>query len=156
MKFTHFAGLALLALSFTTTIPASAQSGRNGQIHIVKDCGPTISPGTPGSFYCKIIQSNLPELPANSLIYYDQITAGPTAGAGFLDSNIFVYVQPGQWAVGRCTIGFDGLPGLCTLTDGIGALTGIGARVVVTYQPGGDGALYTWDGTYSFAALPVR
>ena len=165
MKFTRFAkitarsaaaGLTVLAVSLITgTIPASGQNGRNGQLHIVKDCG-TFS-GIPGSSYCQIVSSNLPELPAGTKIYYDQITAGPTAGvAGFLDSNVFVYVSESHWAVGRCTVSNDNNPGLCTLSDGVGPLAGFSARIVVTYIPGGDGALYAWNGAYSFKSLPDR
>ncbi|HLJ15009.1 MAG TPA: hypothetical protein VKV15_10970 [Bryobacteraceae bacterium] len=162
MKFPRFtkitastaAGLTVLAVSLiTVTIPTSAQDGRNGQLHIVKDCS-TFS-GVPGSSYCQIITSNLPELPAGAKIYYDQITAGPTAGAaGYLDSNIFVYVSESQWAVGRCTVPNDNTPGLCTLSDGFGPLAGFSARITVTYKPGTP--QYAWDGTYSFAALPGR
>ena len=154
MKLTRFtvissAGLTVLAISLITgAIPASAQNGRSGQVHIVKDCG-SFS-GVPGNSFCTIVSSNLNELPTGSQIYYDQVTGGPAAGMGFVDSNIFVYVKPGQWAVGRCTIGYDGNPGVCTLLDGAGALAHITARVVVTYKPGGDGALYAWDGPYTF------
>jgi hypothetical protein len=58
------AGLTVLAvLLITGTIAASAQSGRNGQLHIVKDCTyPTFFSGIPGSSYCQIVSSNLPEL----------------------------------------------------------------------------------------------
>ena len=137
-------------------IPASAQNGRNGQLHIVKDCN-TFS-GVPGSSYCHIVSSNLPELPVGTLIYYDQITAGPGAGvAGFLDSNIFVYISESQWAVGRCTLPNDNNPGLCTLSDGVGSLAGFSARIVVTYTPSVDHPfLYAWDGTYSFKPLPEK
>jgi hypothetical protein len=164
MKLTRFtkitvgaaAGLTLLAVSLMTgTIPASAQNGQNGQIHIVKDCG-TFKP-IPGSAYCTIIMSDLAELPPGTRIYYDQLTGNPTAGvAGFLDSNVFVYISERQWAVGRCTVPNDNLPGLCTLSDGIGPLAGFAARINVTYKSGGDGALYAWDGTYSFSSLPER
>ena len=165
MKMTRFtnitvrgaaAGLTLLAVSLITGAgPASAQNGKNGQLHIVKDCG-TFT-GVPGSSYCQIMSSNLPELPAGTKIYYDQITGGPTAGvAGFLDSNVFVYVSESQWAVGRCTVPNDNNPGLCTLSDGVGPLAGFSARVVVTYTPGGDGYLYAWDGTYAFSSLPRK
>jgi len=167
MKLTHFtkitvrgaaAGLTLLAVSLITgASPASAQDGRNGQIHIVKDCRAPGASGIPGNAFCAIVSSNLDVLPVGSRIYYDQISGGPDAGPGYLDSNIFVYVKPGQWAVGRCTIANDNLsPGLCTLTDGSGPLAGFSARVVVNYAPGGDGALYTWDGTYSFSSLPGK
>jgi hypothetical protein len=150
------AGLALLAVSLITgASPASAQNGRDGQLHILKDCGPFS--GIPGSSYCQIVHSNLPELPVGTKIYYDQLTGNPTAGAaGFLDSNVFVYISESQWAVGRCTVPNDNKPGLCTLSDGVGPLAGFSARIVVTYAPGGDGALYAWDGTYSFQSLPEK
>jgi hypothetical protein len=165
MKFTRFtkitastaAGFTVLAvLLMTGTMPASAQEGRNGQLHIVKDCS-TFS-GVPGSSYCQIVTSNLPEIPAGTKIYYDQITAGPTAGtAGYLDSNIFVYISESQWAVGRCTVPNDNTPGLCTLSDGFGPLAGFSARIVVTYAPTTTSpALYAWNGTYSFNSLPGR
>ncbi|MBV8730710.1 MAG: hypothetical protein JO336_12980 [Acidobacteriia bacterium] len=164
MKLTHFtrstacgapAGLTLLAVSLIVgAIPAEAEERETGQLHIVKDCGPTVSPGTPGSAYCRIVTSSLPELPAGTLIYYDQITAGPTAGtAGFLDSNVFVYISESHWAVGRCTVPNDNKPGLCTLSDGVGSLAGFSARIVVTYA---GGSPYAWDGTYSFKLLPER
>ncbi len=151
------AGLTVLAVSLITgTIGASAQSGRNGQVHIVKDCTyPTFFSGNPGSSYCQIVKSNLPELlPAGTKIYYNQITGTPTAGvAGFFDTNVFVYINERQWAVGRCTGPKDGNPGLCTLSDGVGPLARFSARIVVTYS---GGALFAWDGTYSFKSLPER
>ena len=165
MKFIRFtkitaraaAGLTVLTVSLTTgTILASGQNdqgGRNGRVHIVKDCG--VFTGVPGSSFCQIVTSNVPELPAGTKIYYDQITAGPTAGAaGFLDSNVFVYVSESPWAVGRCTVPNDNLPGLCTLSDGIGPLAGFSARVVVTYQAGGDGFCMT--GTARMASVRYR
>ena len=83
-------------------IPASAQQGRNGQLHIVKDCGQ--ESGVPGSDFCEIVSSNLPELPAGTRIFYD-LNPGPTAGAaGFSDNNIFVFVSDSRWAVGRCRL----------------------------------------------------
>ncbi len=151
MKLTRFAkitplgaaaGLMLLTVALITgSVPAAAQEGQNGQLHIEKDCG-TFS-GIPGSSFCTVMTSNLPELPPGTRIYYDQITAGPSAGpAGYLDSNVFVYVNEGQWAVGRCTVRNDNPPvplGICTLSDGLGPLAGFTARVTVTYKPGGDG-----------------
>jgi hypothetical protein len=169
MKLTRFkkitapgatAGLMLVAGSLVTgAIPVGAQEGHSGQLHIVKDCGSFT--GIPGSSYCTVRTSNLPELPPETRIYYDQITAGPSAGpSGYLDSNVFVYVKEGQWAVGRCTVvNKDNPPapsGICTLSDGFGPLAGFTMRVIVTKIPGGDGALYTWDGTYSFKWLPDR
>jgi hypothetical protein len=169
MKFTRFtkimvpgaaAGFTLLAVSLITgAIPAAAADRENGQLHIVKDCGAFT--GVPGSSYCTVITSNLAELPPGTRIYYDQITAGPSAGAsGYLDSNVFLFVIDGQWAVGRCTVvNKDNPPvpsGICTLSDGFGPLAGITARVTVTKISGRDGALYAWDGTYSFKSLPDK
>jgi hypothetical protein len=150
---------------FKATLPAAQNlggglrdddDGRNGRLHIVKDCD-TFS-GIPGSSTCHIVESNLPELPSGTIIYYSQITGGPAAGAkGYLDSTIFVYVREGQWAVGRCTIANDdATPGLCTLSDGEGPLAGFSARIVVTHAPGGDGYLYNWDGKYKFDPVPER
>lgn len=158
------ASLTLLAVSLimiTGGGPASAQNGRNGQIHIVKDCGQ--ESGVPGSDFCVIKSSNLPELPAGTRIYYD-LNVGPTAGAaGFFDQNIFVYVSDKQWAVGRCTAPNDIVDpsgtktGLCTISDGQGPLAGISTRMVVTYAPTQDNpALFGWDGTYRFESLPGR
>ena len=146
------AGLTVLAVSLITgTIAASAQSGRNGQLHIVKDCD-TFSGG-----YCHIVTSNLPELPAGTRIYYNQITGGPTAGAkGFLDSTVFVYVSESQWAVGRCTLSNATYTGLCTLSDGVGPLAGFSARIVVAYVQGGSGWLFSWDGSYNSDPTPGR
>jgi hypothetical protein len=149
MTSTRFATIALLAASLVTgAIPATAQETETRPVHIVKDCA-TFT-GIPGSSTCTIVRSNVPELPPGSQIYYDQITGGPSAGPGYLDSNIFIYVMPGQWAVGRCTVPNDNGPGLCTISDGFGPLAGFTARVTVTYKPGGDGLLYAWDGTYRF------
>jgi len=139
-------------------VPLAAQHGRNGQVHIVKDCG--LESGIPGSDFCTIVASNLPELPAGTQIYYD-LSVGPTAGAGYFDQNIFVFVNTSQWAVGRCTgpnnIGnTPGTAALCTLSDGFGPLAGFTARLNVTHTPGGNGFLYAWDGTYSFNPLPGR
>jgi hypothetical protein len=158
MKFTRFkkitvgsAAAVLMGLAVSlmaVAIPALAQNGRYGQLHIVKDCGV--------GAYCQIVTSNLPELPAGTRIYYNQPTGGPTAGKGFLDSTIFVYVSDSQWAVGRCTLSRDSFKGLCTLSDGMGPLAGFSARVVVAYKPGGSGYLFSWDGTYRSDPTPGR
>ena len=144
---------ALLASSlFTGASATSAGDDRAGRLRVVKDC--VTWSGIPGSTYCVIERSNIAELPPGAAIYYNQIADGPTAGpAGFLDSNIFVYVNESEWAVGRCTVPNDNKPGLCTITDGTGSLAGFSARIVVTYKPGGSGYLYAWNGTYSFKPI---
>jgi hypothetical protein len=150
MKFTQFritAGIAVMAVSLMAgAIPISAQNGRTGQLHIVKDCA--------SGAYCQIVTSNLPELPPGTRIYYNQPTGGPTAGKGFLDSTVFVYLSESQWAVGRCTLSHATFTGLCTLSDGVGPLAGFSARVVVAYKPGGSGALFSWEGTYRSDPTP--
>ena len=150
------AGLTLLTISLIAgASPTSAQDDSVGRLRVLKDCE-TWS-GIPGSTYCQIVRSDFPELPAGTRIYYNQITDGPTAGsAGFLDSTIFVYVNDRQWAVGRCTVPNDNQPGLCTLSDGVGSLAGLTARIVVTYKPGGSGFLYTWNGTFRFKQIQGR
>ncbi len=55
-------------------VPLSAEHERNGQLHIVKDCAE--ESGIPGSDFCTIVSSNLPELPAGTRIYYD-LSPGP-------------------------------------------------------------------------------
>src|SRR5215212_4884070 len=153
MKLHRSLGMIAVAVSLgalatvALVVPLAAQQGRNGQVHIVKDCG--MESGVPGSDFCTIVTSNLPELPAGTKIYYD-LSPGPTAGPGYFDNNIFVFVNTSQWAVGRCTgpndINTPGKEGLCTLSDGVGPLAGFASRMKVTYHPGGNGALFGWDG----------
>ena len=160
--------LAALA-SVTLVVPLAAQHGRNGHLHIVKDCKG--ESGQPGTDFCTIVSSNLPELPAGTRIFYNVPPGGPDvpqgpiaglAGPGYFDTNIFVFVNEKRWAVGRCTgpnnINTPGRVGLCTLTDGVGRLAGFAARVNVTWtdnqEP--DGLLFDWVGTYSFNPLPGK
>jgi hypothetical protein len=142
--------LAAVAL----VVPLAAQQGRNGQLHIVKDCGE--ESGVPGSDFCTIVTSNLPQLPAGTQIYYD-LSPGPTAGPGYFDQNIFVFVNTSQWAVGRCTgpndfVTTPGRQGLCTISDGFGPLAGFSARITVTWT--GTDYLFGWDGRYNFDPQP--
>ena len=165
MKLRRLIGTIAVAVSLgalaaaTLAVPLAAQQGRNGQVHIVKDCG--AESGVPGSDFCVIETSNLWQLPPGTRIYYD-LNPGPTAGPGYFDQNIFVFVNDRQWAVGRCTgpnnIITVGPEGLCTITDGIGALAGFTARIKVTYypNPAGSGLEFGWDGTYSFNPLSQR
>ena len=165
MKLHRSLGMIAVAVSLgalatvALVVPLAAQQGRNGQVHIVKDCyGES---GIPGSDFCTIVTSNLPELPAGTKIYYD-LSPGPTAGPGYFDNNIFVFVNTSQWAVGRCTgpnnIGTSGPVGLCTLSDGVGQLAGFTARVNVRWTENQEigGLLFDWDGTYSVNPQPGR
>jgi len=138
--------LAAAALVCTTGgSPVSASSGRSGQVHIVKDCSAFnyMAGGT-----CKIVSSNLAEIPAGSLIHYTQ--AFGILNPAWIDSNVVLDAGHGNKAVGRCTVDFSiTTPGICTFLDGTGDLAGFTARVNVSTTPTPP-ADYTWDGTYRF------
>jgi hypothetical protein len=140
------AGLAALALMCTTGgRPVSASSGRSGQLHIVKDCSAYtfMAGGT-----CKIVSSNLAEIPVGSLIHYTQ--AFGILNPGWIDSNVVLDAMNGNKAAGRCTVDFSiATPGVCTFEDGTGQLAGFTARVAVSTSPTPP-ADYALDGTYSF------
>jgi hypothetical protein len=94
--------------------------------------------------------SNLAQIPAGSLIYYDQPAGIPT---GLLDSNVVLDAMGGNRAVGRCTLDFSTGLGLCTFSDGTGQLAGFTARINVSFL---GGTLWAWDGTYNFNSLPRK
>ena len=138
--------LAAAALVCTTGgSRVSASSGRSGQVHIVKDCSAYnyMAGGT-----CKIVSSNLAEIPAGSLVHYTQ--AFGILNPAWIDSNVVLDTGHGNKAVGRCTVDFSiTTPGVCTFSDGTGDLAGFTARVNVSTTPTPP-ADYTWDGTYRF------
>jgi len=139
------AGITMLTLSLTTgATPVSAQSGRNGVIHVQKDCKEYDQ--TAGG-HCTITASNLGQIPVNSRVYYDQAPGVPT---GLLDSNVVLDAGGGSRAVGRCTLDFATGLGLCTFSDGTGLLAGFTARVEVSFI---SGTLWAWEGTYRFQPL---
>jgi hypothetical protein len=140
------AGLATLAVVCATGVkPVWASSGRSGKLHIVKDC--TGFNGKAGET-CKIVSSNLAEIPAGSLVYYTQ--AANILHLFWLDSNVVLDAGNGNKAAGRCTVDFTiATPGVCTFQDGTGQLEGFSARVAVSTSPTPP-ANFTWDGTYTF------
>lgn len=153
------AGLAAIAFSILAApTSAMAQEGQKGQIHIQKVC-PTTGPhptftGAPGS-YCTITVSDLAGIPANTArVYYDEPSPLPIGAVAFLDSKVVLYVGPGNWAVGRCTVDFSNGLGICAISDGAGTLAGFSARLDVRIDFA-SGTTY-WDGTYSFSPLPPR
>jgi len=149
MSFTTLASLGALMVSFSAWVPrASAFSEQNGQVHITKLC-PQYT-GKAGD-HCTIATSDVSVIPPGTTVYYDQALGVP---AGNLDSNIMLYVGTGNWAVGRCTVDFATGLGLCTLSDGVGPLAGLTARMNVRVDFA-TGITY-WDGTYSFDPLPIR
>jgi hypothetical protein len=155
-------GLAALAAMIPALMPKAAQADeRNGELRVTKNCSAYTNDA--GSF-CTITSSNLPEIEVGSKVLYTQSAVGCDTGATTypcplvppatpegayisLDSNAVLYVGAGNWAVGRCTLDNTGDSGLCTFSDGIGRLTGLRARVVVSST---DGVNYQWNGTYSF------
>jgi hypothetical protein len=151
------AGLVALALSVGTRV-ASAQYNRSGPLHITKNCSNFT--GLAGT-YCTVTSSNLPEIPANStvVLYTQGATAAPESSGIAFDSNAVLFVGFGNWAVGRCTLDsrqYAGNYGLCTFSDGVGALTGFTARVNVTpFENTANDVNYHWDGTYSFNPPPL-
>ena len=137
------AGVVALALALSTGAPSlSANSEREGKLHVTKECSEFT--GLPGTF-CTITSSNLSAIKVGSRVYYDQ---APGIPAGMLDSNVILLVGTGDWATGRCTLdGNTGL-GICQFTDGTGELTGFHARVNVSPTGGPN---FAWDGKYGFS-----
>ena len=140
-------GLAAGAVLLVTLgFPASAATFKNQALrgtkafHGTKDCSGFT--GLVGA-YCTIRSSNVKELKVGSKIFYVQ-EAGQTA----LDSDIVIYVKRGRVATGHCYLGPDA-PGLCTISDGTGALAGFRLRVRVRASSSIP-KLFHWDGTYSF------
>jgi hypothetical protein len=148
------AGVVTLTLSLSQgTTSVSASSARRGELHVTKEC--SAYTGAAGA-YCTITGSNLADIEVGSQVLYSQAAVDPTTPEGRsigLDSSAVLYVGPGDWAVGRCTLDMTGNSGLCTFSDGTGRLTGLRARVVVSST---DGVNYSWNGTYSFSPVPER
>jgi hypothetical protein len=150
---------AVLVAAFAALNPLSkmgvavvSASGRNRELAITKNCTQYFAAGGAGGSFCTITSSNIQEIPAaeTTRVYYDQAIGTP---AGFLDSNVLLYVASGDWAVGRCTLDVATGSGLCTFSDGVGPLAGFRARIDVSLIQGAD---FRWDGTYSFRAEPER
>jgi hypothetical protein len=137
----RLAAIATAALALSGGPTRVWADGRNGVLHITKNCQEFTGIGG----YCTITASNVPQIPAGSTVYY---TAG-IVQTNLLDSNAVLYVGAGDWATGRCTLDLPSATGLCTFSDGVGQLAGFTARITVSPYP--DGVNYHWDGTYSFA-----
>ncbi len=151
------AGAAALALSLSMGV-VTASSAQNGQLHLAKECSQNL--GGPGSF-CTFTASNLAQIPIGAQVIYAQAPI-PLGGDdafpspnGYLDSNVVLFVETGNWAVGRCTLDGSTGVGVCTFSDGIGAFTGFEARVDVDCTHTGFPPC-TWDGTYRFRSQPKR
>jgi hypothetical protein len=145
--------LLLGATLFLVTLPfgrgqelsASEDGDGGGTLQITKECSHYT--GAAGSF-CTITASNVAAIPPGSTVYYTQGAVSPLASEAThiaLDSNVVLFVDAADWATGRCTLG-TASSGLCTFTDGIGALRGFHAHVSVAYTGGPN---FSWTGPYS-------
>ena len=137
------AAFSLAALAFS----ASAASSQNRSpramkaFHATKDCSGMS--GLAGAF-CTFRSSNVKAIKVGSKIFYFQ--ANTATG---LDSDIAIYVRRGTVATGHCRLSAATGKGLCTISDGTGALDGFHARVRVTHDSSIP-KLWHWDGTYGF------
>ena len=129
-------GLFVSAASSQNQVPRGTKA-----FHVTKDCSGF--KGGVGSF-CTIRSSNVKAIKVGSKIFYFQ-QASRTA----LDSDIVIYVGPGTVATGHCLLHLASGIGLCTISDGTGALAGFHLRVRVTADHTVPN-LWHWDGTYGF------
>lgn len=137
-------GIAVIAPGTTA---ASGSSGKSGFLKVTKECSE--HSGQAGAF-CTITSSNIREIKVGSKIFYGE--AGNVL-PGMLDSNVVLDVAEGNKAVGRCTLEFATMRGLCTFADGTGRFAGFAARIDVSSQ---DGVNWLWVGTYEFESVGIR
>ena len=133
--------VAALGFSGTAASSQNPASRVTKAFHATKDCSGFT--GLVGA-YCTIRSSNVKALKVGSKIFYVQ-EAGQTA----LDSDTVIYVKRGSVATGHCLLRLATGVGLCTISDGTGALAGFHARVRVTADSSIP-KLWHWDGTYGF------
>ena len=134
---------SLVALVFSASAASSQHRSRGAAkaFHATKDCSGFT--GLAGAF-CTIRSSNVEAVKVGSKIFYFQV-ASKTA----LDSDMAIYVGRGTVATGHCLLRFATGVGLCTISDGTGALAGFHARVRVTADSSIP-ELWHLDGTYGF------
>ena len=146
--------LASTVMLLLTSSVALADA-KHRQLHVTKEC-PGDATGAPGGS-CTITSSNLALLDGAQVLYgqppYHR--SDPNADPNFLDSNVVLDAVTGDRAVGRCTLDFETVRGLCTFSDGTGALAGFEARVDVSFVCD-PGCHFRWDGTYGFRPKPHR
>jgi hypothetical protein len=133
---------SLAALAFSASAASSQnRAPRAKAFHATKDCSGMS--GLAGAF-CTFRSSNVKAIKVGSKIFYFQ--AGGTTG---LNSDTAIYVRRGTVATGHCRLSAAAAVGLCTISDGTGALAGFHARVRVTPDRSIP-KLWHWDGTYGF------
>jgi hypothetical protein len=134
---------AALAFSVAAANSESQTRQQAKPFHATKDCSGFS--GKAGA-YCTIRSSNVKAIKVGSKIFYLQ----PDTKSG-TDSDIVIYVGPGTLATGHCLIHNGPTPGLCTISDGTGALAGFHMRARVTADHTVPN-LWHWDGTYGFGS----
>ena len=128
------------ALAVGSQARTTASSSRSGALHVTKEC--TQYSGEPGG-YCTILTSNLEAIAADSKVFYFE-----APGVGQLDSDLALYVSPGNAALGHVTLSRTTRTGVITFRGGTGDFRGFRARADVTYDS--DLNIWHWDGTYRF------
>lgn len=140
----RISGLILAALAAGSLAGASqARNGseqsfpRSGTLHVTKECSQYT--GLAGSF-CTITSSNLKAIRAGSKVVY----ASPLGGAS-LDSDLTLQVGRNR-AFGHVQLDLSTASGTITFSGGTGRFSKFQASLVVSF----DGALWHWDGPYTF------
>ena len=129
------------AFAIASQARTDASSSRTRALHVTKECTSTYH-GQPGEF-CTITGSNVGAIRVDSKVFYFE-----AATADGLDSDLVLYVSPGNVALGHVTLSFTTLAGVITFRGGTGDFRGFRARADVTYDQEHD--LWHWDGTYRF------
>ena len=138
-------GVVLLAVLWFSASAASSQNQDPRQakpFHLTKECS-----GFSGEagWYCTIRSANVKAIKVGSMIFYFQ----PDTKTG-TDSDMVIYVDRGTVATGHCDVASATGRGLCTISDGTGALAGFHLRVRVSPHSTVPN-LWRWDGTYGFS-----
>ena len=129
------------AFAIASQARTDASSSRTRALHVTKECTSTYH-GQPGEF-CTITDSNVGAIAADSKVFYFE-----AATADGLDSDLVLYVSPGNVALGHVTLSITTLTGVITFRGGTGDFRGFRARADVTYDAQHD--RWHWDGTYRF------
>jgi hypothetical protein len=127
---------------------AAHRSARAGALHIIKNCA-SYHGGAHES--CTIRVSSLAALDGATIVY----TSG-AASNGLLDTDVTLFApgSGGSTAFGHCTVNLATGIGECRIRGGTGTLSGLRAKVAVSYVGGEDGFDYAWDGRYRFTGRP--
>ena len=136
--------ILVIAMAGAFAVASQARTGasasRERALHVTKECGQYS--GEPGG-YCTILTSNLRAIAPDSKVFYFEAPAG-----GRLDSDLALYVSPGNVANGHVTLSLTNPPtGVIRFRGGTGDFRGFRARADVTVDAEG---IWHWDGTYRF------